>query len=314
MSAVVLGRVDWDLKRNDRGHRDYMVRWLIETSSVDDGPQVVMTAAGLPLMGAAWAFGNDNDPWAFCWPEMTVTPQTDAKGEPNCLWVAEQTFTTRMLTRCMTLSIENPLMEPPRISGSFVEQKREKQRDRNDVLLTTSAGEPYSGQLIEIDESHPTVNMEFTTLANQLAVFTPYMQKVNDRDLWGVGRRMIKLSGGNWQRKVWGTCTFYYVTSLEFRIHPRTWDRKLEDYGNWCLNPEMLKNYATQPVPNSVKDTWRKDPKTYCVQYKDRNQENAKCFLDGHGAALEAGNAPVYNQAEWYEETNFLALGISATL
>ena len=42
----------------------------IVAANVTDGPQVVMNAPGLPIVGSFWNFDSDTDQWAFCHPDM----------------------------------------------------------------------------------------------------------------------------------------------------------------------------------------------------------------------------------------------------
>jgi hypothetical protein len=321
MSTTLIGRIDWSAKRDERTHRDYSIKWLVESNDPwNDGPQTVSLTAGLPAIGSYWHFGNENDPWAYCMPEWQMNPLHTSQG-PVQVWSVEQTFSTRFMMRCATVPVENPLLEPVRVSGSFRQQKREKQLDRHGNVKRTSANELVSGSLIEADESHPTVTIEITTLSNQLAIFTPYMDTLNDRDLWGLAKRQIKLSGGNWSRKYWGVCTPYYVTTLEFHGHPRTWDKRRNDYGSICLNRTFWDPTAdgyTGPHTDAEKDEAVKDHRNL-TWYTDRNDEKAKCFLDGHGAPLPIydialGKKPLEFLDEDYDESNFLLLGVPSLL
>jgi hypothetical protein len=167
----------------------------------------------------------------------------------------------------------------------------------------------FSGPMMEVDENRPTVTISWNSLANQLSTYTPYMDTVNDATLWGLAPRKVKLSGGSWERKLYGICTFYYTTTLEFHIHPRTFDRKIPDYGNYCLRKEL--RGGTIAECDALRKDWRN-----IEQYKDRNGENAKCFLDGHGRLLppSMNSTPVEVNAEFYDEKNFLLLGIPTTL
>ena len=120
MSGTLVGEIGWDLVRDEDGHRDYTYSALIETSDVDDGPYTVLATPGMPAIGSQWTIGNDNDAWAFAWPNTTITPH-GPMNEPGTLWTWEQLFSTRPLVRCQTVSIENPLNEPATESGSFVD-------------------------------------------------------------------------------------------------------------------------------------------------------------------------------------------------
>src|SRR5690606_20598511 len=124
MTATLLGRIDWGVQRADDGHRDYFIKWLVEAPSTAYGPQSISFTPGLPQIGAPWTFGTDNDAWAFCTPAWSIAPR-NASQQRSQYWVVTQPFTTRPMWRCQDTHIENPLLEPPRLSGSYVKYVKE---------------------------------------------------------------------------------------------------------------------------------------------------------------------------------------------
>ena len=213
MSSTLKGRIDWNLKVDKDGHRDYMVKWLCVTDDTADGPERVFFTPGLPAIGATWAYGNDTDAWAFRWPTASVTP-VETK-EPGNHWIVEHTFSTKPLSRCQDDSIENPLDEPDRLSGTFVKYTEEATVDRNGDAITSSSHEMIRGPMVEFDSNRPTVSIEKNILALPLSTFTPMIDSVNDATLWGLGARKVKLSNAKWKRVLYGTCTFYFIVTYD---------------------------------------------------------------------------------------------------
>lgn len=297
MSSSVKGRLDWSLKRDADGHRDYSIEWLVGCTDVADGPLVVLSASGLPAIGATWVFGNDNDPWAFCLPTCNVKPVLTR--EPGVWWVVEQTFSTKPLKRCQTTSIENPLLEPAKLSGTFAKYTKEATKDRNGNPIKSSSHELIKGKAVEVDDSRPGVQVSLNSLTLPLSTIAPMIDTVNDAMLWGLVARKIKLSNAPWSRQLYGTCTFYYTITYEFEINDSAlgWDRKILDEGTKVL----------------AKGGNKDNPRDFVV-YKDRNGENTRVLLDGNGAAItDIANAH-YFDFEYYEESDFTTLGIPASL
>ena len=290
-----MGRLDWSLQRDKDGHRDYSIQWLVQTLK-EDGPQVAASCPGLPAIGAQWSFGNDLDPWAFCWPTLTIKPVLTK--EPNRHWLIEQLFTTKPLKRCQDASIENPLDEPPRVSGSFIKFTKIDHKDRHGKIIKSSSHELFTGQQVEWNDNRPTVAIGLTMLSLPLAEYTAAVDTVNDANLWGLGPRKILLANVKWQRLLYGLCNFYYTVDYEFEINFKTFDRKIPDLGTKVL------------APGGDKD----NPKDFVAYRNPSDGELGKAFLDGNGNAIADGADIVEIDFEKYEESNFLDLDVPTSL
>lgn len=295
MSGLALGRVDWNGTRDADGHRKYWIKWLVKTTSVLDGPANVFNAAGLAAPGSTWGYGGDIDLWAFCSPELKVEPTV--KNEKSDLWYVEQTFTTQPFKRCMDTTIEDPLDEPPKISGGFVKYTEEATQDRNGQALKYSNHERIRGPLVEFDKNRPSVHIEMNVLSLPLILFSEYYDAVNDSTLWGLGPRKIKLSNAQWERKLYGTCSYYYTVKYDFDISFKTFDRKIIDEGYKILRP------GGDPD----------DPADFIVA-KDKRGNNIKVPLNGAGEMLGLGEDPFEIDVERYDEVNLLLLDIPPSL
>lgn len=296
---LVAGKRTWKMRRDGRGHRTYTVESLIQAGR-DDGPFVVLSTPGLSQPGDPWIFlEGEYDPWAFCTAEADVTPE-QKKGDPTQYWRVIQTFTTLPQTRCQDTRIEDPLLEPADISGSFVKYTKEVTEDRNGIIQKSSSHEPFKGRHMEFDHNRPTVIIKFNTAILELALFTSMIDKVNDAPLWGLPVRTIKLSNTPWQRKVYGSCNYYYTMTYEFDIDFSTFDRDFPDQGTKVLD---------DTIPGADKDN-----PDHFRRYTDKEGNPTTILLDGNGNALVDGNAPVIYTVEYYKEANFLLLGIPTSL
>jgi hypothetical protein len=290
-----------ELDRDGDGHRTYKVTYIV-TSLVTDGPFAVLNAAGLPATGAVWSnaaaheWATDTDSWAFCLPTCSVRPVRQGQ-QPARVWHVEKTFTTRPIKRCQDDSIEDPLLEPPRISGGFSKFIEEAQIDRHGDPIVSSSHERLTGPLLDKDNNRPTVRIEMNVADLNLDVFSEMIDTVNDAPLWGLDARMIKLSDAPWEQKFYGTCSVYYTISYEFEIDRQTFDRDVLDEGTLELMP------GGSP--------W--NPKHFKAIKEDLG-ENRKAILDGSGNVWDGSGSPGKIRVEKYSESNFLLLGIPTSL
>tara|TARA_R110002020_G_scaffold12409_6_gene45507 strand:- start:13932 stop:14825 length:894 start_codon:yes stop_codon:yes gene_type:complete len=295
MACTVIGALNWTGSRSAEGVRSYKVKWLVKSNSVHDGPAQAITASGLSPIGSYWNPGNDYDVWAFCTPAISAAPLYQK--ERSYYWVVDQNFTTKPRERCQDASIENPLDEPPEISGGFSNYQKEAVKDRNDKDILTSSHEIIRGAAVEFDDNRANISITKNVLCLPLATFTDMINTVNDATMWGLPKRTIKLSNVSWSRVLYGTCAFYFTVTYDFDIDFETFDRTVIDEGTRVLTKGGDKNN-----------------KNDFEVYKDVNGENTRVFLDGAGSALGDGADPVEIDIEYYKESNFLTLGIPSTL
>ena len=294
MSGVLTGEFGWGLTRDKEGHRDYKIKQRVRTTDSDDGPATVLSTPGLPLIGAPWAYGNDSDPWAFCWPTLTIT-KDGPKEEKGTFWIVENTFSTKPLSRCQDESIEDPLLEPDRVSGSFVKRMKEAIKDRHGDPIQSSSHERFRGKMVEVNDDRHSVSVEQNIADLDLDVSTSMQGTVNDATLWGLAPRKILLANVSWSRKLYGVCTFYYTRTLDFEIDFDTFNRVIPDWGTKVLAP-----LGNQYNPADF------------VMVKDLLDENApdRVPLDGAGNMVAAGANPFEHVFEIEDESNFLLLGV----
>lgn len=315
MSASVKGgpRV-WSGERDDEGFREYKVVHLVKCTSVNDGPSVVMLASGLPAIGSVWNFGNDLDTWAFCYPYMKVSIHQEKEGDPNLWWRVEQKFSTRPLTRCQDTPVEDPLLEPQKVSGNFRNFTIEAVYDRNGNLIKSSSHEQIRGRQVEFDNNKPSVVVQQNVASLGLSTFAQMIDTVNDGPMWGLPARCVKLSNAPWERKYYGTCNIYYTRTFEFDIDYDTFDRTVLDegtkvlHGHWDTTTEVWTLDNINGSPPSASNP------THFDRYKDKFGENTRTILDGAGKPITSVASAGQIDVEYYEESNFFTLGIPTSL
>jgi hypothetical protein len=219
MSATLLhGPVKWGMTRDHEGFREYKIVRRILTTSAADGPFTVLNCPGLPAIGGIYYLGNDLDPWVWCYPDAVVELDPEYKaGEPGHSWLLTQTFGNKQGKRCQDQTVQDPLLEPMKVSGSFVTYNEPALTDKDGNLLQLPSFELMK---IEFDKTRATVRIEQNVAQLGLYDFSAMVNTVNKYPLWGMPERCIKLSRPTWERKVWGTCTYYYTRVFDFDIQP----------------------------------------------------------------------------------------------
>jgi len=288
MSTSIIGsRIDWSGTRDAEGHREYKVEKLIKASDSEDGPAMVLQTPGLYLPGAVWEEGNDFDPWAWCRWTSEAKRYSPKGGEKGYFWTVEQIFTNKPLPfnmqRCNDFQVDDPLLEPQKVSGSFVKMSKEATHDRFGKPIVNSSFEQIRGEKVEFDENNPTIIIEQNVPFLQFSLFAPMVDTVNDRTLWGVGNRQIKLSNASWEKKYYGYCCPYYTRRFEFEIDTDGFDRNILDEGTKVLRGKwnnVTGAWDLQQIAGADPD--RFNP-THFMKAEDRHGNPISVILDGLG-------------------------------
>lgn len=301
-TQIIGGPHTWEGSRDAEGHREYKITWLIRGSSTAgaaDGPRNVLTTAGLPAIGSTWSFGGDVDPWAWCRPESSMKAYKQEEGEPFRFWTLEQTFSTKPQKRCSDTNIENPLLEPQKLSGGFARDKEEAYQDRYGRPILNSALEQFRGPQVEFDGARPIIRVEQNVSVLNWALVAGMVNTVNFLPLWGFPRRAVRMGNADWERKYYGTCFRYYTRKFEFEmnvtISPSTglatsgWDRDLLDESTSVLGGANAKWVGDEWQPGLIDGAApsRFNPKHF-VQFVDKKGAHKKGILNGAG--LPAGS------------------------
>lgn len=285
-AAIVGGPYTWSGERDDEGHRTYTITHRVKTLQ-GEGPATVMQCPGLPDPGDTWAVDDDLDIWAWCLPGMRINPE---RAGENQYWKVEQKFSTKppenSKQRCNTTPIEDPLLEPQKINGSFVRKTEEGIKDRFGKRIITSSHEQITGPQNEWDaDGGDLIIIEQNVADLELDILSSMKNTLNDAPLWGLPARCIKFSSYTWEKKFYGSCEHYYTRRLEFEVNRKGFDRDLLDEGTKVLHGywdedtgEWVLDYvaSTLELPD-------KDNPAHFDRFKDRNGENARVILDGEG-------------------------------
>lgn len=193
------------------------------------------------------------------------------------------------------------------MSGSFVKYTEEIVKDKDGNVIKSSSHELFKGPQIEFDHNRPTIRVEKNVGTLGLATFAEMVDTVNDRKMWGLAARKIKLDNVSWERLLYGTCGFYFKRIFDFSVDFNTFDRAILDEGTKALgdwNPST-KVWVVEGDPDNPQDF---------NTYKDKKGENSRVLLDGSGKPLGADADPSEINVQYYPESNFFTLGIPTTI
>ncbi len=284
-TVLVDGARTWEMTRDEKGHRTYKVKYLVEGLKTD-GPANAIQTPGLPTYGTPWIIDDDVDLWAFCKFNATVKPVLEK--EPNLYWEVEFTFSTMPdVQACKSSQVEDPLLEPIKVSGSFVRYQEEAYFDRFGDAVVNSAHEQIRGAQVEFDANRPQVKIEQNVPILQYALLAQMSETVNAFTLWGLPPRTIKLSSISWERKYYAICSVYYTRSLEFDVRYDGFDRDTLDEGTKVLNGHWDENTGNWVLDDIGGDPPDEANPEHFIRFQDRLGNYCRVILNGHG--LPAG-------------------------
>lgn len=332
MATTVVGYRTVSLGRDAEGYRTYKAVIRVASNSstpLPDGPLTVLQTPGLPTPGSAWSFSSEIDAEVWCRPDAQIKRAGEYRdGDPVMNWDVELTFSNKPLPpsqeRCNSTTTGDPLLEPQKVSGTFVKYTEEATYDRFGVAITSSCGEPMRGPQVEFDKSRPTVRIQQNVADLQLGLCAALMDVVNDAPLWGLPARCVKLSQFSWERHFYGSCYVYYTRTFDFDVRYDTFDRTLVDQGTMVLRGHWDTNTASLTYGTYVLDGGVSPGSTSpsdVIRYKDWHGENATVILDGNGRPWDEGGRSTGTSddtmgtrvVQKYDEANLLLLGIPIT-
>lgn len=215
----VAKEISTELSWDSDYHRTYTSIWHV-LDDFDQAPADAATGVGLPDYGSTYTWFTKTDPWAVC---LSVKVKRGKKrianpgGKDRAIWVCTVTHSSKPQQTNQFVPRENPLDQPPIISGNFQNYKKQAHRDKDGNPVQNSARQPYN-PVPEIDDAFDTVVIKVNTASIDLAQRAGYRGKVNSDALWGLVARQIKLAKWAWRKQRVGTGFSYIENTLEFHI------------------------------------------------------------------------------------------------
>lgn len=290
MSAnAVTAPYSWVKESTEEGDEIYTLGWKVETTNVNDGPDVAWTAAGLPYPGASMSYGGTVNPWAFF--QGKGTAKLLKQEASRKLWDMTTVFSTRPIKRCSESKTSDPLLEPHRVSGSFSQVMEEALKDNSGNIIENSVKQRFTGPQMQRPKSYPTVELEMNVSWINLAWMAEYADSVNNNVQWGQPVRTIKCTVGPWEQVLYGSCYHYFVVRFTFELRYETWD---------VILPNIADRYRLAGTT----------PYQYAA-YKNEDEENTRGFVDTSGYKTATANFLTFRVLR---EKDFSTVGWPATL
>lgn len=295
-TVIVGGPLTKRLSMDEGSHRTYTVKFRVESDNqaegTADGPQQVRNTPGLPIPGNIYQIDADLDVWAYCLPNVEIDPQ-NSDYRPAQFWILTYTFTTKPITRPIMNDVQDPMVEPPKITITPRDYTEEAVYDRFRRKITNSAHELFRGPQNEWEFSRAVVRIEQNVPLLDAATLFPLNNTLNSVAMWGFPARFIKMKIVQLQQLYIKFFTFWKRT-LDFEIWVREdedgnpisgWDRQLLDEGTKVLRGKWT-NLGTAADPRW---TWelignpnRNNPSDF-IRFQDVNGNLARVVLDGAG-------------------------------
>lgn len=316
MSASTNKILRQELSIDKEGIRTYTITFLVVTTDIGDGPEVVANTPELPNVGVTYSsFAsdwtgkgtlNDADPWVWCTPELEARPHRQVDNEPTTHWEVTTKFTNAEQTRDNTNTVQNPLLEPNKLSGNFSLKSIATTKDKDGDLIQTTAFEPIK---VDRDDAHAQIIIERNKGTIDLSTITPLINKVNNATLWGLATRKVKFNEYSWRELRYATNTKYYRERLVFGINPNTWSRDdIPNKSKKTINGGWIEGVF------SAFTTDVNDPSKY-IRAVDKQGNPTEYFLNKTTGEPSSSSTPTYlDTVHLYGETNFASLGLPATL
>lgn len=228
--------------RDKDGNRTWVVRTrVIDLDGVPFGPAEALAMPGLFQPGDMYLVATpegrtDVDAWAFCTLEARVTPEG---GQPYSSYVVEQTFTNvppGSRGWCKDAAQENPLLQPPAVTFSFLRGEEEATYDLYGRPIRNSAHEMIRGSQLVFDTAdRMQVVIELNLPVQNLELYRALNNTLNALPLWGLPPRTIRLTIDPGSVNFYGRCFRYYRPKFTFEVRD-DWDRWIPDEGSRALN------------------------------------------------------------------------------
>jgi hypothetical protein len=211
------------------------------------------------------------NPFAYCLHKCSA--RIKEKDKHQARWDVSIPFTTKGTKRCTNTQVGNPLLEPWKASGGGNKWIKAATKDRLGAAICNSAKQRFRGEIVQIDESRPTLKLSGNVSWISLSVLNQVRNAVNDATFWGGAARTIKCTDFTWEQRWYGSCAWYFNVNFAFELNSDTWDLVPLDEGDLILDP----NDATK----------------WLVPKDSREQTLTRVLLDGKGGIGDPAN-PVF--------------------
>ncbi len=310
--------------------RKYTVQWLVATNDLNDGPQVVQGAAGLPAAFSTYAIGNDVDIYARLreWKAWRLEDR-------SFQWIVEATYSTpepkegsregNTGTGAGTHQdtagdYTNPLIELPVVKTFTIEREVPIQQifDINSGAIrvpANSACQVFSPPAMKKERSLAiSISRNEDINAPHPALGVTYSGAVNSDYFWGLAPGVVQCQSITAERQVkqvQGGIQFAYLKAeYLFHCNPNTWDLKILDAGDYYCQSGATNSGSGSGASGSGSGVNYCPNCTTKIGFIDDKGHPIKGLLNGNGGKLAQGANPVYLTLRPYTWLAFAPLNL----
>lgn len=239
------------------GHSTLRAVWQCRTNDTLDQAWTVLThaVANLP---AYWT-GMDNATNANCFIQSIGDASLQEEQGSRRVWLVPVTYSTKPAggdgTSSRPLSpFTTPIVEPWRISGTFVRDEKATRTDKDGNLITTLGTlEPRE---VRIPSGFDTLHLEGATANISMSTRASAIWHVNSATIWGLQPRQLLMTGWSYDIRRHGT-TGYVYHSLDFWIstEPGGFDESFHNLSFKKLNTAWALGLAEEEKLLPICDT-----------------------------------------------------------
>jgi hypothetical protein len=280
-------------------NREYTVVYLVGTDDRSDGPQVVMSAFGIPNVGDIYTPGNDFDAQAIV---IGKAPRQTSPWE----WEVDVSYSTQVEEKPEQPA--SPLEEPPKVSWGFQERRilvhgyyntslAPDARTGWDRGIFNSAGELYEPHP-EVDIAEVVLNVSRNVASIDWATFFALANCVNFAPWNGADSRTLRLKAPTADSAYDRTIGTYWQVSYGVVYRYDTWDIQI-------LNQGTFYKSGSKKVKFTMPDG------TGFVGLLTTGGDALNASSTEHiGTWYSGGADPTYTRMRVYREIDFSSLGI----
>lgn len=217
---------------------EYSVIYYVETDDRADGPNIVMSAFGIPQIGDLYTAGNDFDASAI------VTNKTATQTDSPWNWEVEVSYSTLVPAEpTKNLLGDNPLDQRPEVSYGFQNRRILIPGQFNDPIgppsdkgwqagIFAPNGELFDPQPeAEISDPILTIKRNIDTFVP--AEFMALANAVNSDTFEGAEPRQLRLGAPQAVSRWHKTCGDYWEVTYSLIFRWETWDIQILNQGNF---------------------------------------------------------------------------------
>ena len=285
MGVIVGTYIKPCLKIDSDGYKRYEIGLKIRPEFDNEGPaSALLNTAGVPIPGTIWAYGDEVDASVWCSEECEIEPVV----EDECvMYKASFSYTNKpkegKYRRCNDERFDNPLLETPKVRVTYKGKKTKATKDRFGLQVKTSSHEIVRGSATEFDDFNAVVTIEQNVPVYVLAFNVGFINRVNDRFLYGMPPRTILCKNVEAEERFFGSCYKYWNRKVEFEVDYDGFDKDIVDEGTKVLKGAWSKDTRTWVVGTVDGQPANPYNPTHFDRFLDAKGNPAKVILDGLG-------------------------------